>query len=223
MIKKRQPELQETRVYECSDTNCQFRFPVQTAEEAVILGKCPRCGARAQFIEDYQSIHHETYPVKVTPFRVSVLADNIRSAHNIGSIFRTSDGAGIEHLHLCGISSTPLQRAVRKTSLGSENSVLWTYHPNGVRAAQYHLQQGYQLWALETTPDSENIFSISYPQPAQPILLIVGNEISGIDPGIIRIANKLIHIPMQGVKGSLNVSNAFSIAIYAICFRLRKM
>ena len=184
---------------------------------------CPRCASPTLMVEVHQpssNIFKNNNQVQNSQ-TVAVLVDNIRSAHNVGSIFRTSDGAGIRHVYLGGVTPTPDQPAVQKTSLGAEHSISWSYHSNGKIIAQKLREQNFLLLALETGPDSTSIFKIDYSQVSVPILLIIGNEISGIDPGILCICEKKIWIPMCGVKESLNVSNAFSIAAYTMCFRLR--
>jgi 23S rRNA (guanosine2251-2'-O)-methyltransferase len=102
--------------------------------------------------------------------------------------------------------------------LGAEYSVPWTYHPNAITAAYQIKSNGYQVWALENTPLSRNLFTvISEPLPQTPVLLITGNEVTGVDPGLLNLCDKVISIPMLGFKRSLNVAIAFGIAVYCIC------
>lgn len=210
--------------FECMSTACRFRFPVLTTDEAQSARTCPRCGSPTLMVEVSQPESRQSlsanHPVDLQP--LEVLLDNIRSAHNVGSIFRTADGAGVRHLHLCGVTPTPAQVAVKKTSLDAEKSIPWSYHLNGKLAIQGLKAQNFAIWALETGNDSISLFEVEYPSSTQPILLVVGNEISGIDPGILMLAERKVSIPMRGLKESLNVSNAFSIAAYTICYRLRK-
>lgn len=144
----------------------------------------------------------------------AALLDNIRSSYNVGSMFRTADGAGLSCLHLAGTTPTPEHHGVAKTSLGAEFSVPWEYHRNGLEAAQQLKDAGYQLWALEVGSQSVPLFEALPAPDNPPILLVVGNEVAGIDPGILAICDRFIWIPMQGFKRSLNVATAFGIAAY---------
>jgi 23S rRNA (guanosine2251-2'-O)-methyltransferase len=146
--------------------------------------------------------------------QIETLLDNLRSAFNVGSIFRTSDGAGIRHLHLCGITPTPDHPKVTKTALGAELSIPWTQHWNGFDASVSMKQQGFRVWALEAGQKSQSLFDVLTETQGDPILLVVGNEVSGVDAGILDICDRHIWIPMQGDKNSLNVSVAYGIAAY---------
>jgi tRNA G18 (ribose-2'-O)-methylase SpoU len=145
---------------------------------------------------------------------VEALLDNIRSIYNVGSMFRTADGAGIRHLHLCGMTATPEQPKVVKTALGAEQAVGWTFHPNGLEAAEGLQKQGYRLWALEGGRRAEPLFAAQVDPAGPPILLVVGNEVAGVDPAILERCERVLSIPMSGVKQSLNVVVAFGIAAY---------
>jgi tRNA G18 (ribose-2'-O)-methylase SpoU len=144
---------------------------------------------------------------------VEVLVDNVRSLYNVGAIFRTADGAGIRRLHLCGITPTPENPKLAKTALGAEESVAWRYWPNALEAAQALQADGAYLMALERTPAALLLQSA---QPTPKTLLIVGNEVAGVDPAILDLADVCIAIPMAGRKRSLNVATAFGIAAYVI-------
>jgi tRNA G18 (ribose-2'-O)-methylase SpoU len=146
------------------------------------------------------------------------LLDNIRSTFNVGSIFRASDGAGLHRLHLCGITPTPDNPKVAKTALGAEHSVDWSYHLNAIQAAQALKSQGFLICALEATPDSCSIFEAPPFLFSSPLLLVVGNEVTGVDAGLLELSDAVLSIPMQGKKESLNVSLAFGIAAYTLSF-----
>jgi tRNA G18 (ribose-2'-O)-methylase SpoU len=146
------------------------------------------------------------------------MLDNIRSAWNVGSMLRSADGAGVRHVHLCGVSSPPDNPKVAKTALGAENSLPWTFHPDGAAAALEMQAQGFRLWALEGGPRAESLFDVSADLPGAPLVLVVGNELSGVDPGILDQCERVVCLPMQGIKGSLNVAVAFGIAVYYIRF-----
>jgi tRNA G18 (ribose-2'-O)-methylase SpoU len=142
------------------------------------------------------------------------LLDNIRSAWNVGSMFRTADGLGISKLYLCGLTPTPDSPKVLKTSLGAEASVLWCHAMDGVRQAQMLRNQGYQLLGLESDPKAVSLMESLPLQKDKLYCLVVGNEIAGIDPGILDLCDRLVYIPMLGVKRSFNAAVAFGIAAY---------
>ena len=138
-------------------------------------------------------------------------------ANNLGSIFRTSDGAGVKHIHVGGITPAPDHPNVQKTALGAEKIVPWTQSWNAYETALELKSRDYTLYALENSQESKSLFEINH-FPPTPVVLIVGNEVNGIDPAILDISNMHINIPMLGMKNSLNVSVAFGIAVYTIMF-----
>ena len=143
-----------------------------------------------------------------------VLIDNVRSIFNVGYIFRAFYGVGVAHIHLCGITPTPQHPKISKTSLGAERSVSWTYHRNALDAANEIKAAGASLWALENTATSESLFDQAGLSDQPNIALVVGNELTGIDPELLAMCDRVVHLPMAGVKGSLNVAVAFGIAVY---------
>ena len=147
------------------------------------------------------------------------LLDNVRSALNVGAIFRSADGAGMAKLYLCGITPTPAeQEAVARTALGAEKRLAWEHANNAVEIAQSLLAAGHKLVVLEPMEDALDIFSWQIPADWQAVVLAVGNEIAGTDPGLVRVASLTLKLPMTGLKGSLNVASAFSIAAYQLQF-----
>lgn len=152
---------------------------------------------------------------------ISVILDNIRSLHNVGAIFRTSDGAFIEKLYLCGITGVPPRNEIRKTSLGAEETVPWEYNSEAANVIRQLRSRGYQIVALEHTDQSHHYRRA----PLRfPLCLIIGHEYNGIQDHLVQMADLAIEIPMSGVKQSLNVSVAFGIAIYEIvdCWELNR-
>jgi len=151
---------------------------------------------------------------------IVAIADNIRSLHNVGALFRTSDGAFIEHLYLCGITGTPPRGEIRKTSLGAEESVPWSYEKDAASVIIRLKTQGYQIVALEHTNNSYHYLEANY---RFPLCLIVGNEYHGMQDHLVEMADMAIELPMLGVKQSLNVSVAFGIALYEIVQKYQKL
>lgn len=152
----------------------------------------------------------------VNKLPVYVLLDNIRSNYNVGSIFRTSDGAMIEKLILCGYTPHPPKKEILKTALGSTESVKWEYIQNPVEAVMALKEQGVKICALELTENSNKYYDI--PQQSFPICLLVGNEITGVSQELLDLCDIAFEIPQYGIKQSLNVAVAYGIAI----FELRK-
>jgi len=201
---------------QCAQPSCRFRFPVPAASHKGEV--CPRCGAATHAATDPFAGHRPEPVAGGAAPAVEALVDNVRSLFNVGSIFRTADGAGISPLHLCGITATPDHPKLAKTALGAETSVPWRYASNGLEAAEALKADGRQLWALEGGRRTRSLFDI-IPDPAgPPIVLVVGHERAGIDPGILDVCDRVLQIPMQGVKASLNVATAFGIAAYYLRF-----
>ena len=146
------------------------------------------------------------------------MLDNIRSAHNVGAVFRTSDSAGIDHIYICGITPTPDIQKVAKTALGAEKTVSWSQHWNGVEVIKSAQENGKQVLSLECNAGSISLFDVFEDLPEIPTLLVLGNEKTGIDPEILSQCDQMICIPMMGQKKSLNVSVAFGIAVYFLLY-----
>lgn len=145
------------------------------------------------------------------------LLDNVRSVYNVGSIFRSADGAGFDTLYLCGVTPTPNNPKLAKTALGAHNAVHWETCPNAVDLAQRLLANGYHLWALEEGERSEPLLGVS--PPPIPTVLVVGSEVTGVDPGLLELCERTLAIPMRGTKRSLNVATAFGVAAVILASR----
>ena len=143
---------------------------------------------------------------------VSVLLDNVRSLYNVGSFFRTGDAAGIEHLHLCGITGYPPKNALSKTALGAEETLPWTYHRSaldGIRS----LENTHEIVAIETSPRSVDLFEW---HPRFPVCIMFGHEVDGLQPELQEAAHTHVRIPMLGRKHSLNVATAGGVVIFEL-------
>ncbi len=137
--------------------------------------------------------------------------DNWRSAFNVGSLFRTADGLGIEHLHLCGYTATPENRAVQKTALGSDKCVSWSYSEKTLSKLEKLKSEGFYLIAFETSTKAKKLED-NFPRTKS--VLLFGNERFGLNPEEIKACDEIRNIPMQGMKNSLNVSVCAALAIY---------
>lgn len=160
----------------------------------------------------------QPHPVTAQPSRpLAVLLDNIRSAWNVGSIFRSADGFGFTHAYLCGITPTPDIEAVTKTSLGAEDSVPWSYHKDAVKLVKGLKKEGWQIFALEEDERAKDIkLNTEGGVGNKKTVLIAGSEVTGVDPELLDLCDAIFYIPMRGEKKSFNVAMAFSIAAYAL-------
>jgi tRNA G18 (ribose-2'-O)-methylase SpoU len=134
-------------------------------------------------------------------------------------MFRTADGAGVRHMHLAGITPTPEHPQMKKTSLGAESTVAWTDYPDPVQVAADLARRGHRLWALEGGDEASSLFELARtlrPSDTTAIVLVLGHEVSGVDPRVARHCERVVRIPMAGAKGSLNVGVAFGVACYVL-------
>ncbi|MFV8750811.1 TrmH family RNA methyltransferase [Nannocystaceae bacterium ST9] len=201
----------------CESPACGLRFPV--AEGSELGSSCPLCGAPTHFVDEVYPTHEIRDRRSAIGPRLDVLLDNVRSLTNVGSMFRTADAVAIGHMHLGGFTPTPKHPKLAKTSLGAEGSVAWTHHVDSSKAAEALVAAGQRLWALEGGPRSEDLFELvdQAGGPDDPTLVLVcGHEVSGVDPRILDRCERVVRIPMAGIKGSLNVSVAFGIAAYLL-------
>ena len=150
---------------------------------------------------------------KVSKTPLIVVLDNIRSMHNVGAIFRTSDAFRVEKIYLCGITATPPHRDIRKTALGAEESVNWEYTATTLEALQK--LEDCHICALEQAQDSVPLRDVNLPQDKK-IVLIVGNEVDGVDENLLDYCNQIIEIPQFGTKHSFNVSVSTGITLWEI-------
>lgn len=142
---------------------------------------------------------------------VSALLINVRSAYNVGSIFRTSDSACIEKLYLTGYTPTPPDLKIAKTALGAEEFVPWEYHPDPKELVLRLKADGYYIVAFETVNGSDNFFYFEFPENC---VLLLGNEKDGISADILNLADSVVEVPAGGIKNSMNVAVLCGISLY---------
>ena len=154
--------------------------------------------------------------VKKTP--ITIVLDNVRSALNVGSVFRTSDAFLIENIILCGITAIPPNKDIRKTALGSTDSVNWKYAKHTTDAVQQLIKEGYHIVGIEQADKSTQLNEFELPK--KPIAMILGNEVNGVDQQAIDLCNEVIEIPQFGTKHSLNIAVTTGIVIWDLLKKL---
>jgi tRNA G18 (ribose-2'-O)-methylase SpoU len=152
---------------------------------------------------------------------VTAILDNVRSAHNVGAIFRTADAAALEALVLCGFTPTPGHAGVHKTALGAEETVPWSQVPGPSDAARALRARGYTIAVLEHTTHPTPVEALT--RAHFPIALMVGNEVTGVSGEVVAEADLALEVPQFGAKHSLNVSVAFGIAVYDLVRHFRRI
>lgn len=150
-----------------------------------------------------------------------VVLDNVRSLHNIGSVFRTSDAFKVECIYLCGITAVPPHAEIHKTALGAEFTVDWKYMKNTVDAVEELKNQGYIVFSIEQAEGSTMLDQWKLDRTKK-YAIVFGNEVKGVDQEVINHCDGCIEIPQYGTKHSLNVSVTAGIVIYQCADRLMK-
>jgi 23S rRNA (guanosine2251-2'-O)-methyltransferase len=148
----------------------------------------------------------------------AVLLDNVRSMYNVGAFFRAADGVGLQKLCLCGITAHPPKKAISKTALGAEETVPWEHDWDVLRMGDTLRRSGFTLAAIETGPRSVDLFEW---QPIFPVCVAFGNEVEGLHPELLAMADAHVRIPMLGQKRSLNVATAGGIVVYELLRKYR--
>ncbi len=153
--------------------------------------------------------------------KIFAVLHNVRSCYNVGAIFRTADGVGIEKIYLTGYTPTPENNLekIKKTALGAENFVKWEYKKRVSEVIKKLKKEKVVIVALETERSALPYFKF---KPKFPLAILVGNEIRGIDKRILRKVDSVLKIPMFGKKESLNVAVAFSILAYHLRVKFLK-
>ncbi|GAO43594.1 RNA methyltransferase [Flavihumibacter petaseus] len=146
---------------------------------------------------------------------VVVVLDNIRSMHNVGSVFRTADAFLIDSICLCGYTPQPPHRDIQKTALGATETVNWTYFPSTLDAVLQLKSTGFGIYAVEQAAGSLRLDDIET-VPGEKIALVFGNEVNGVDQAVMTHCDGCIEIPQLGMKHSLNISVAAGIVLWEI-------
>src|SRR5919197_1558593 len=192
--------------------SCGLRYPLM--EGHPFGTRCPACMGetrvvlRRDLIEEPNPTHTSESNAKLRQMprysedsaALAVLLDNIRSAWNVGSILRSADGFGFTHAYLCGITPTGDNEAVTKTSLGAEDSVPWSYHRDAVKLVRGLKGQGWNIYALENdrravSLEAANVLLKTQKQASALQILMIGNEVTGVDPELLDLSDEIFYIP----------------------------
>jgi len=151
---------------------------------------------------------------------VVLVLDNVRSALNVGSAFRTADAFALEHLYLVGITAKPPHREILKTALGATEAVDWSYFETTEQLISELESQNYAIWPVEQVDEKTWLHEFRY-QAEQPIALVFGNEVSGVSDTFLAAAKGVIEIPQYGTKHSLNVSVSLGISVWEVIRQIK--
>ncbi len=216
----------------CPYPDCGNAFDAAPADHAHQI-PCPACGRKLVVMDQATVRRREMERLKLETaaaraamagrdpgdqelagerdLQLIALLENVRSLWNVGSMFRTADGAGLGRLVLTGITAAPPRPEIAKTALGADAIVPWEYEADPEVAARRLLDSGFRLLALETSPRSRPLAEID---ASGPLCLVVGHEVAGISNRLLALAADVAFLPMRGRKSSLNVAVAFGIAAY---------
>jgi len=145
---------------------------------------------------------------------VVAVLENIRSAYNVGSVFRTADAFLLEGIYICGYTAYPPHKEIRKTALGAEETVSWKYFKHITEAIDEIRSLGYKVYAVEQAVDSWKLGSFAVEE--ERIAVILGNEVTGVEQSTIALCDGVIEIPQLGMKHSLNVATAAGVVLWEL-------
>ena len=148
-------------------------------------------------------------------FPIIVVLENIRSAYNVGSVFRTSDAFLIEAIYIIGYSAKPPHKEIKKTALGAEDTVTWKYFKTSAEAIEELKVRKYKVYAVEQAEESYKLHSANFRQNEK-IAVVFGNEVTGIEQTTIHLCDGCIEIPQLGMKHSLNIATAAGIVLWEL-------
>lgn len=148
-----------------------------------------------------------------------VVLDDVRSLHNVGSVFRSSDAFRVEHICLCGITATPPQPEIHKTALGAEDTVSWSYYKDVLSAVKELKERGYRVFSTEQVEGSLKLQHLKL-QREERYAIVLGNEVKGVHQEVVDESDGCIEIPQFGTKHSLNVSVTAGIVVWEFARQL---
>ena len=163
-------------------------------------------------MEELKRLSVEGYKEAVK-FPITIVLDNVRSMHNVGSIFRTSDAFRVEQIALCGITAQPPHREISKTALGATESVHWQYHETTIECIQKLKSEGYDIFAIEQVKGSVMLNKIVF-ETEKKTAFVFGNEVFGVSEEVLNTCDGFIEIPQFGTKHSFNISISVGIVLW---------
>lgn len=210
----------------CPYGDCLSGFPIALPVEdpkasRAVIGACPVCKRQASFkpLSVISKLERNVglQSAEQASSALSVLVEDVRSLWNVGSIFRTADGAGFGQLHLSGITGCPPRKEIAKTSLGAEDHLSWKYYLSALDIIPQLKADGILIVGLERNAESIDLKrALEQRQLSKPLCLVVGNEVTGLSVETLQLCDVVTHLPMRGFKESLNVAVAFGIASYLL-------
>lgn len=144
---------------------------------------------------------------------IAIVLDNVRSANNVGSVFRTSDAFALEEIHLCGITACPPHKDIRKTALGASDAINWSHWQSSVEAIQHLKEDGYQIIAIEQAENSISLQDFN-PCKKKKYAIVFGHEVKGVSEEVMQLVDSCIEIPQFGTKHSLNISVSVGVVVW---------
>lgn len=181
-------------------------------QKKTLLLHCNKITMRKLSVTELQRIDIDTFK-QSQKIPLTIILDNVRSLHNVGSVFRTADAFRIEHIYLCGITATPPNAEIHKTALGAEFSVEWTFFEHTLDAVRHLQQQNYTVFAIEQAENSLSLPHLDL-DPNQRYAMVLGNEVKGVQQEVVDACDACIEIPQFGTKHSLNVSVAAGLVMW---------
>ena len=191
-------------------------LPIKTGIVLFLLSKLP--GMRKLRTSELNRLTVEEFK-KSSKIPVTVVLDNIRSLNNVGSVFRTSDALKVEKIVLCGITATPPNKEIHKTALGAEDAVEWSYAEKTEEAIAELKAKGYVICSLEQVENSTSLMDFE-PDATKRYVIVLGNEVKGVQQQIVNISDVCIEIPQFGTKHSFNVSVSAGIVLWEVFRKL---
>jgi tRNA G18 (ribose-2'-O)-methylase SpoU len=171
--------------------------------------------------EELGRIDEEAFK-EATKLNACIVLDDIRSMHNVGSAFRTSDAFRIEKVWLCGITATPPHREINKTALGATDTVAWEHRKEVNELVEELSRQGYQIVSVEQADESVSLENFQ-PDPKLKYAFVFGNEVFGVDDSVVENSNTVLEIPQFGTKHSLNISVSVGIIIWDFVMKSKSL
>ena len=149
---------------------------------------------------------------------IIVVLENIRSAYNVGSVFRTADAFLVEAIYIIGYSAKPPHKEIKKTALGAEETVSWRHFSTTAEAIAQLREDGYTIYAIEQARESRALQTLA-PAAGEKVAVVLGNEVTGVEQSTIHLCDACVEIPQLGMKHSLNIATAAGVVLWELVRR----